>query len=377
MRIESLLAAGAMLGVLSVTGHAADPFTMAEPDTDARMRVCDVFGEGFFYIPGTETCLRISGEVYYQIGATSDNGAGDTPGYFGFARDGWNKTTKATINLDARSATEWGVLQGFIALESEWGEPVDGPVVANQAWLSLGGLRMGYSESAWADSIHDLAVTGSHSNGGLWYGDQNRHFIQYNFTAANGLFATLSLENDDHSGEPGGRGYVPDVVVLAGVRRDWGGVWARLGYDESWGDPDIAVRRNGLGVSAGLHLDMPNHEGSSFRLIGFYANGDHAYGTGSSYGGVTDFVGNARWSALGSYHHQFTPAFGASLSAQYFSDFYEGGTSLRTGLDGYSGELALVWTPVENFEIRGEAIYDKIDTLDPTTSGYLRFTRFF
>jgi len=60
-----------------------------------------------------------------------------------------------------------------------------------------------------------------------------------------------------------------------------------------------------------------------------------------------DFVGNARWSALGSYHHQFTPAFGASLSAQYFSDFYEGGTSLRTGLDGYSGELALVWTPVE------------------------------
>jgi hypothetical protein len=33
--------------------------------------------------------------------------------------------------------------------------------------------------------------------------------------------------------------------------------------------------------------------------------------------------------------------------------------------------------PVKNFEVRTEIQYDKVDDLDGSTSGYLRFTRFF
>jgi len=49
---------------LSVLGFAVPGHVMAEPVD--YVRVCDAYGSGFFYIPGTETCLRISGYVDYQ-----------------------------------------------------------------------------------------------------------------------------------------------------------------------------------------------------------------------------------------------------------------------------------------------------------------------
>jgi hypothetical protein len=42
---------------------AADVTVIAEPEPVEYVRVCDAYGAGFFYIPGTETCLKISGYV--------------------------------------------------------------------------------------------------------------------------------------------------------------------------------------------------------------------------------------------------------------------------------------------------------------------------
>ena len=80
---------------------------------------------------------------------------------------------------------------------------------------------------------------------------------------------------------------------------------------------------------------------------------------------------------LASYQHQFSAKLSGSVGFQYFNDFYVGGTDAGTGLDGYTAEASLVWLPVENFEVRGEGVYDKIDTRDGSVAGYLRFTRFF
>ena len=87
--------------------------------------------------------------------------------------------------------------------------------------------------------------------------------------------------------------------------------------------------------------------------------------------------GASEWSVLASYYHQFTETFGASVGFQYFSDFYLPSSSVGTGLDGYGAELNLVWTPIENLEVRSEIYYDDYETLDGTASGFLRLTRFF
>ncbi|BCH33668.1 porin [Mesorhizobium sp. L-8-10] len=369
--------------------RAADAVVVPEPEPIEYVRVCDTFGTGFFYIPGTETCLKISGYIRYRIGATNDDGlvfdadgnviGGYTPNYQGFAGGGWNKQTRARVNFETHSETEWGTLQAFIRFQANWGEAseddnpfADGPVGADQAWLQLGGLRMGYTESAWAETIYGVTNGGSFSDGGLWYGDQQRHLVQYNFGAEQGFFAVLSVEDDALQGN----GYVPDFVGVIGYQQGWGAVWARAGYDsarspEIGGDDD-----GGFGAQLAAQINIPNTE-SAIRVMGWYANSDNAYGTQSAYSGISGGFGDAEWSVLAAYNHQFTPKFSASTGFQYFNNFYEAYSEEGTDLDGYSADLSLVYEPVQDFEIRAEANYDKVDGFDGSVAGFLWFLRRF
>lgn len=366
MNLKGLLLGSATL--LATSGaYAADAIVAAEPEPVDYVRVCDAYGAGFFYIPGTETCLSISGYVWYQVGATNDNGLTDTPNFNGFAGDGWNKSSRVRLNFEAKSDTEWGTLTGYVRVEGDWNGAFDGPVYVDQAWLSLGGLRMGYTESAWAETVNGTSSAGSHSWNSLWYGDQQRQLIQYNFGGDKGVFGTISLEDASTGGGP--YDYVPDVAGVIGYEQGWGAVWAKAGYDH-----DIAgalVASSGFGLSLGTQINIPGFEGSSFRLLGFYADSDNAYGTGSP-GGAS-----AEWSVLASYYHQFTPNVGASVGGQYFNDIYQPASDVKSGLNAYSIEGSVVWTPVTNFEVRSEVQYDKLEGADGSLSGYLRFTRFF
>lgn len=367
MNIKSLIL-GSAAAMVAVSGaKAADAVVFADPEPVEYVRVCDAYGAGFFYIPGTETCLAISGYVWYQIAATSRRNLGDTPGYYGGLNDGWVKSTRARLNFDARSETEWGTLRSYIRVQADWGTPVDGPAAIDQAYIQLGGLMMGYSESFWVDSKNGGPSNyGSHSWGGMYYGYSQRHLIAYRFTGGNGFFGAISLEDDALTGE----GYMPDVVGKIGVAQAWGAAWLVVGYDES--RPGAFSHRDGFAVQAGLQVNVPNAPGSSFRLLGYYNNSDNAYGPGSPLGL------DPKWSVLASYNHQFSPTLGVSVAAQYFNDIYSAaGSSVSSGIDAWGAELSVVWTPVRQFEVRTELHYDKVDNLDGTFSGYLRFTRYF
>lgn len=80
------------------------------------VRVCNAYGNGFFYIPGTDTCIRLSGRARFETGyqtsysrtASGTSTPGDLAGYRGLAR----------INVDARSQTSYGTLRAFLRLEA-------------------------------------------------------------------------------------------------------------------------------------------------------------------------------------------------------------------------------------------------------------------
>jgi hypothetical protein len=40
-----------------------------EPEPVEYVRVCDVYGTSFYYIPGTEICLKVGGYLHHDIGA--------------------------------------------------------------------------------------------------------------------------------------------------------------------------------------------------------------------------------------------------------------------------------------------------------------------
>ncbi|TYL22958.1 porin, partial [Streptococcus pyogenes] len=75
MRKSLMLAALAASTAGIGSAYAADPTVIAEPEPAEFVNICDVYGVGFFYIPGTETCLRLSGYVRYDIGVGKNLGS--------------------------------------------------------------------------------------------------------------------------------------------------------------------------------------------------------------------------------------------------------------------------------------------------------------
>jgi hypothetical protein len=386
MNIKSL-AFGSAAALLAASGaHAADAVMAPEPEPAEYVKVCDAYGAGFFYIPGTETCLSINGYVWFQVGAGSGtsvaDGGNDTPGYYGNDTDGWNASTRVRINLDARSDTELGTLRGWIRLQATWNtkdnDPDgpfangDGPVGIDQAWVQLGGLAVGYGESAWFYQFNnDTLNYGSFTWGGLYYGDQERNQVRYEFGGKTGLFGLISLEDptDEQS-------YMPDVVGRIGYGEAWGAVALTGAYDHDrtglpvGGDAGWALQGSAL-------FNIPGMPGSALKIIGTYNGSDSNYGPGSPLHDA-GLLGQPEWSVLASFLYQATPDLGLIASGQYFGDGYAIGTDdTVNGTSAWAAELEGVWTPVKNFEVRPTIAYTKAEHLDGSVSGFLRFTRYF
>ena len=63
MKLKSLLFGSAAVFAVGTGAQAADLPTVEPVE---YVRICDAFGTGYFYIPGTENCLKISGYVRYD-----------------------------------------------------------------------------------------------------------------------------------------------------------------------------------------------------------------------------------------------------------------------------------------------------------------------
>ncbi|RWX75954.1 porin [Neorhizobium lilium] len=144
MNIKSLLL-GSAAALAAVSGaHAADAIVAAEPEPMEYVRVCDAFGKGYFYIPGTETCLKVGGYVRFQTNWDNIDAAP------GVENNNWNARTRALINFSAKSDTEYGALGSYIALRT-WAEEDynGGSVEIDEAYITLGGFKVGYMYNYW------------------------------------------------------------------------------------------------------------------------------------------------------------------------------------------------------------------------------------
>ena len=67
MKVVKSLLLGSAAGFLAVAGtQAADLPTRKAAPVD-YVRICNVYGPGFFYIPGTDTCIKIGGQGRWYI----------------------------------------------------------------------------------------------------------------------------------------------------------------------------------------------------------------------------------------------------------------------------------------------------------------------
>ncbi|WP_367715282.1 porin [Nitratireductor sp. GISD-1A_MAKvit] len=155
MKLKSLLIGSAALAAAATGAKAADMVVVPEPEPMEYVRVCDVYGAGFFYIPGTETCLKIGGYARYQIDwSDSDDGklglmggtkvSGALDDIVATDAGGWRKLARANLTIDARSETEYGTLGGFFELRADAYSGVSSlGLPSDTAPLSLNGITRG------------------------------------------------------------------------------------------------------------------------------------------------------------------------------------------------------------------------------------------
>ncbi|RWG85400.1 porin [Mesorhizobium sp.] len=284
MNIKSLLL-GSAAALIAVSGaRAADAVTVAEPEPAEYVKICDVYGSGYFYIPGTETCLRIGGYVRYDIGV-GDVGSFDGAKSFdhedGDSQDTFYKNARFTLKTWTGQETELGTLKTYTETRFNFGNrnnygqftTSDGVVnlqgnpafnkgvSLNFAWIQLGGLRVGKDESAFntfigyaGNVIQDTLVP---------YGDFDTNVVQYYFDAGNGFSAVLSLE--EGSGVVGTiDSYVPHVVGGLKWTQGWGAVSGVIAYDSNYEE-----------VAGKVRLDVNATDAISLFIMAGYGTDDN------------------------------------------------------------------------------------------------------
>jgi hypothetical protein len=141
------------------------------------VRVCDAAGTGYFYIPGTETCLKIGGWARFQITSNHDNGGLDWPnGNPSWGMTDWDGgklffASTGQFNISSWTDSEIGPITTYMEFETPGGGDVDLDVVK----LSFAGLTMGYF-----GGFLDNGINGETDSNGL---TNKFHSIQYAGTA--------------------------------------------------------------------------------------------------------------------------------------------------------------------------------------------------
>ncbi|CAH2397014.1 Porin (modular protein) [Mesorhizobium ventifaucium] len=162
MNVSSLLL-GSVAALISVSvARAADEDSA--PGPTEYVKVCDVYGSGYFHIPDTETCVRIGGYIRYDVGLSdvrSYDGIRTSDVRTGEAQGTWRNNTRFTFKTWTRQETELGALKTYTETRVNFGNhnAYPGPesphkysfnsgVKLTSAWIQLGGLRVGKDESA-------------------------------------------------------------------------------------------------------------------------------------------------------------------------------------------------------------------------------------
>jgi hypothetical protein len=268
--VKSLLL-GAAAGFVALSGaQAADLPGKAAPAE--YVRICDTYGAGFFFIPGSDTCLRVGGfvradySIYDHTSRASSAGAGTAQNLNNGAFD--NTTafqSRVALNFDARSNTEYGLLRAFAQYTIRRGEssgyvgsglnagnnnPRSTLAVLDRAFIQFAGFTFGYSASFYNFYQSDVSLVGDVFVARA----AATNLLAYTASFGSGFSATISLE-DRRTSEIGNldqfaAAATPPLVTLSqrpfsglgGLtygRQDVPDIVANLRVDQGWGSAQL------------------------------------------------------------------------------------------------------------------------------------------
>ncbi|MDB5656554.1 MAG: putative Omp2b porin [Tardiphaga sp.] len=345
--IKSLIL-GSAAGLIAMSGAQAADLPVKAKAVE-YVKICSLYGAGFYYIPGTDTCIKIGGLL--RLDTTFNGATYDTPyivsGSAGsngtFNKDYIHTRTRIGLNMDTRTATEYGVLRTYFDTKFQWTQNGDsiagGFAEVDYGFIQFAGFTIGKAVSQFDPQ---WALTKPSISSGMFFGSNDATGItQLAYTASfgNGLSGTISLENaygyrqaglyntagfiqapgavgaftgtglttnygstsNTFLGNAVGGDHMPDVVGNLRLDQAWGTLHfaaamhqASPGYytPSTLGHPDDSY---GYAVSGAIEIkNLPTGVGDSFKLEASYGKGATKY----TFGGTVDTQSGGRFAAF-------------------------------------------------------------------------------
>ncbi|MET0968467.1 MAG: porin [Tardiphaga sp.] len=339
--IKSLIL-GSAAGLIAIGGAQAADLPVKAKAVE-YVKVCSLYGAGFYYIPGTDTCIKIGGAI--RIDTAFNGNVYDNPFWQGgtgsadlYTKDYFVGRARANATLDTRTATEYGVVRTYSNIQFDWSQNREsiagGFVEVDYAFIQIAGFTFGKAVSQfdpqWAlakPTISSGFLAGSNNATGL-------EQLAYTASFGNGVSGTISVENPNPYRNAGlyntsgfivapgqssflGNGYggagtgfntflgnsstgahMPDIIGNLRLDQAWGTLHFAAAVhqavpnfyvNEASGHPDDNY---GFAVSGAVEFkNLPTGTGDSVKLEGAYAQGAAKY----IFGGTVDVNGGGRF----------------------------------------------------------------------------------
>ncbi|MBK5961985.1 hypothetical protein CCR97_27855 [Rhodoplanes elegans] len=291
MKMVKTLLLGSAAGLVAIAGaQAADLPVKAKPVE--YVKVCSLYGAGFYYIPGTDTCVKIGGYVrgqyYYGNGSQVSQGVmfGATNGEQ--SRRGGDDAvlrTRAVMTMDSRTQTEWGTLRTYYLLGFTDDNGTN-TLYATRGFIQFAGFTFGKAQSFY-DIFSNPAVSyfGFASSD---TGDAGTNLAAYTAQLGNGVSATISAEAPRRTGIFNDGAAATAVTLGANLNNDyvnvrWPDVVGAIRVDQAWGS---------FQVMGALHDASAAYNFAGGVPITTAGNGDDAIGFAVGVGAriKTDFI---------------------------------------------------------------------------------------
>ncbi|ACF01205.1 porin [Rhodopseudomonas palustris] len=390
MNIVKGLFLGSAAALLAVGGAQAADLPLKAKAVE-YVKVCSIYGAGFYYIPGTDTCIKLGGYLRADL-TLAGSGAYNSPAWAGAAgqknrlANDYVFRSRQDINIDTRTATEYGVVRTYFDAVFQWTTGSDtvanGSLGVYYAFIQFAGFTFGKAVSQF-----DTPWTGYPGNntsfliGGY---DDVTGINQVSYTAefGNGVSASISLEDQSSylqsalynvSSAPnflayGANSYagtsIPDIVGKIRVDQAWGlfqvsaaAHQVRASYYntalETSGHPSDTW---GYAVQGALSLkNLPTGPGDSINITATYSNGATRYVLGGVSPNSFAIYGNN--SVPGTYQ---SVAFGVAADGVFAGLNNLTGTGIeKTNAWGVRGAFNHNWNPYWSTSLFGS--YTKID----------------
>src|SRR4051812_41875100 len=117
MKMVKSLILGSAAGLLAMGGAQAADLPVKAKAVE-YVRICSLYGAGFWYIPGTDTCMKIGGYLRVDTGINVSSPY-DAPAWSGDVGQGnryadfFMTRSRMALTVDTRTATEYGVVRTF------------------------------------------------------------------------------------------------------------------------------------------------------------------------------------------------------------------------------------------------------------------------